>query len=296
MEATKTEGISTTLNQENKNYYTQFFPTAYMTYTPNENNVFSLSYNKRINRPAYFSLNPFRWYDNPYSYAEGNPFLQPSFSHDIEFSYTHNQNWENKIYYSKTNNGFYQLSIIDANTSIQATKYQNYFNTQIIGFSESYTFDKLKWWESVNSFDLSYSNSDSKLSITNQNLQGFNAYFSTDNSFNLNTSKTIIFNFNFWLSPKGVSDLDKSTASNELNLALKLFFLSKKIQLSIIGNDVLSSNRSSYISYTNNIKQEYKNYYDFRYFRISLNYKFGNKNVNVNKRDFGNEDEKERTN
>ena len=296
METTHTEGVSITLNETNNNKYTKFFPTVYISYTPNDNRIFTLNYSKRINRPPYFSLNPFRWYSNPYSYSEGNPFLQPSYSHNIEFSFTKNQNWESKIYYSTIENGFFQLTSIDAVTTTEATKYTNYFNTEIVGLSESFTFNLSKFWESVNSLTLSYSNSTSKVSFTNQNRVGFNSYFSTNNTFNLNTRKTMIFNFNFWLNPKGVSDLDKNTAFNQLDVSLKFFFLNKNLQLSITGNDVLSSNRPTYSYYSNNIKQVYKNYYDYQSFRISLTYKFGNNNISVKKRDFGNEEEKSRTN
>lgn len=296
IESTNIKGVSITLNQENSNNYIRFFPTAYITYSHNENNIFSLNYSKRINRPSFFSLNPFRWYSNPYSYSEGNPFLQPSYSHNIEFTYIRNQNWENKIYFGKIFNGFSQLTSLDANTNIQSTKYTNFFNTEIFGLSESYTLNKIKWWESVNSIDLSYSNSDSKITITNQNRRGFNSYFSTNNTFNLNNKKTIILNFNFWINPKGVSDLDKNTASNQFDLSMKFFFLDKKLQLVIISNDVFSSNRPTYVSYTNDIKQEYKNYYDNRSFKISLSYKFGSTKLKVYRRNLGNEEEKNRTN
>jgi hypothetical protein len=295
MESTNTKGISITLNQENSNNYIRFFPTAYITYSKNENNTFSLNYSKRINRPSFFSLNPFRWYSNLYSYTEGNPFLEASYSDNLEFSYVHNQNWENKIYYSKTLNGFSQLTSLDANTNIQATKYNNFFNTEIIGLSESYTFNKFKWWESVNSIDLNFSNSKSKISTTNQNLNGFNSYFSTDNTFNLNNLKNLFLNVNFWVNPKGVSDLDQNTTFSQFDVSIKYLTLNNKLQLAIITNDIFSGNRPTYISYNNSIKQEYKNYYDNRFFRIALTYKFGSSKLNIEKRDLGNEDEKNRT-
>lgn len=75
LENTQIEGNSVTLNQKNKSHYTKLFPTAYISYYPNDNHSFSLSYNKRINRPSYRLLNPFRWISSQYSYAEGNPYL-----------------------------------------------------------------------------------------------------------------------------------------------------------------------------------------------------------------------------
>ncbi|WP_051604487.1 outer membrane beta-barrel family protein [Flavobacterium sasangense] len=294
MESTITTGISNTLNQQNNNNYTKLFPTCYITYKQNENNMFSLNYSKRINRPLFFSLNPFRWYSNQFSYSEGNPFLQPSYTHNLEFVYTNKQNWESKIYFSNTNAGISQVTFIDNNSNIQATQYLNSFNTTIIGLSESYTFDKIEFWESYNSLDLTYNKTNSLLSFTNQKREGVNTYFSTNNTFFINKQKTIILNLNFWLSPNGVSDLDESTTSNQLDISMKFFFFEKNLQLALIGNDIFSSNRPTYISYSNNIKQEYNNYYDQRFFRLSLTYKLGNSKIKTTKRKFSNETEQNR--
>ena len=296
LENTQTEGFSKTLNQKNTNNYAKLFPTFYLTYTPNEKNSFSINYNKRINRPSYNRLNPFRWYSNPFSYTEGNPFLQPSFSNNIELNYTFNDNWSNSIYYSHTDNGFEQITIVDNTDNIQKTIAQNFFKTTIIGISESYTYNKLKWLSSTFSFDWNYSKSQSLIPITNQNLNGSNAYFSTSNDFNLNKNKTLLFNFSYWYNFKGTSDLDKNNAYSQLDASIKYFAFDKKLQISFNANDILSTNRPIYTSFTNNIQIDYKNYYDVRLFRLSLVYKLGNKNINVEKKEVGNQEEKERTN
>ena len=82
-EFTQTDGVSQTLNQNNANDYSKLFPTAYLSYTPNDNHSFSVNYGKRISRPNFNFLNPFRFVYNPYSYSEGNPFLQPAFTDNI---------------------------------------------------------------------------------------------------------------------------------------------------------------------------------------------------------------------
>ncbi len=77
-EYTQTRAESITLSQVNETQYFQLFPTGYIQYTANENNVFNLNYNRRIDRPNMVLLNPFRKYSTPNSYEAGNPFLQPS--------------------------------------------------------------------------------------------------------------------------------------------------------------------------------------------------------------------------
>ena len=134
------------------------------------------------------------------------------------------------------------------------------------------------------------------ITITNQNLNCSNAYFSISNDFNLNKNKTLLFNFSYWYNFKGTSDLDKNNAYSQLDASIKYFAFDKKLQISFNANDILSTNRPIYTSFTNNIQIDYKNYYDVRLFRLSLVYKFGNKNINVEKKEVGNQEEKERTN
>ncbi|WP_291066499.1 outer membrane beta-barrel family protein, partial [Empedobacter sp. UBA5036] len=296
LENTQTQGYSKTQEQKNRNDYTKLFPTFYISYTPNEKNSLSINYNKRINRPSYDKLNPFRWYSNPYSYVEGNPFLQPSFTDNVEFNYIHNDNWSNSVYFSHTKNGFEQITILDETTKNQQTTSKNYFNTNIIGFSESYTLKKLKWLSTTFSLDWNYSWSKSLIYITNQNLKGSNTYFSINNDFVLNKNKTLLFNISYWYNFKGVSDLDKNNAYSQLSASIKYLTLDKKLQISLNMIDILKTNKPIYTSYTNNIKIDYDNYYDRRLFRLSLTYKFGNKNINIMKKEFGNEEEKERVN
>ena len=62
-EDTKTKGFNASLNQTTPNNYSKFFPSLYFSYAKNDNNNFNFSYGKRINRPNFRDLNPFRFYN-----------------------------------------------------------------------------------------------------------------------------------------------------------------------------------------------------------------------------------------
>ena len=78
-----------------KSYFNPF-PTAYVGYTSSplgrlkQPVSVSASYTRRIKRPNYWMLNPFRTYVDAYSYREGNTELTPEFNNDVEvhFSWT----------------------------------------------------------------------------------------------------------------------------------------------------------------------------------------------------------------
>jgi hypothetical protein len=106
IENTQTSGFSETLNQENVNDYLKLFPTFYASYKKNENNSFSLNYGKRINRPRFDLLNPFKVYINSNSYSEGNPFLRPSFSDNFELAHSYKEILRTSIFMNVITNGY----------------------------------------------------------------------------------------------------------------------------------------------------------------------------------------------
>ena len=294
-ENTETSGISLTLNQVNKFNYSKLFPTFYLSYKANDNNSFNFNYGRRINRPNFNALNPFRVYSNIYSYSEGNPFIQPSFSNNFEINYIYKDNLSFQLYYSKLIDGWQQVTFANPNDlSIRYTKYENFITDNSFGANINYTYNAFKWWEMVYSFDYGLSESTSSLSVTQSNLKGSNAYLNTSNTFKINENTN--FSIFYWQFFGGVSQLDYMKNRSQLNLTLQRKFLNKKMIITVTGFDVFRSNYNHITSYSNNLKIIYNNYYDQRSFRIAILYKFGNKNIDNNNRAQKNEEEKNRAN
>ncbi|MGG5506912.1 MULTISPECIES: TonB-dependent receptor domain-containing protein [unclassified Myroides] len=295
IENTQLKGNSITLNQENESKYTKLFPTAYLSFVPNDNHSFSLNYNKRINRPNYNLLNPFKWIASPYSYSEGNPYLQPSFSNNIELEYIFKENYITTLYFSHTDDGFEQTAILDAETNIQQTTPLNFIINKTFGFNQTIILKPLKWLN-INFFgDVYYSSTDSKIPVTLDYLKGWNGFFSISNDLILNKEKTFMLNLSYNYTAKGVDNLDYNTSYNQLNASLRALFLEKKLVISLYANDIFSSNRPIYTTYSHNIKNSFRNYYDERFFRLSAVYNFG-KSFKRNNREIKNSDEINRTN
>lgn len=293
-EYTQIDGIS--VNEQNRNEYFRFFPTFYIAYRANDKSTFALNYGRRINRPAYRKLNPFRWYSNQYVYTEGNPFLQPSYNDNIEISHTYNNVFTTALSFSHTTNGFNDVNFIDAGTNIQAAKPVNFITGYHYQFSNAVTFNALKWLESINQVDVFYNASNSSIAQTPSKLNGFGAYFSTLNQFVFNSSKTILAEASFWYQFPAVDGLNQNRNQYNLDLGIKRLLFNKKIQLAITATDVLKTNQYRFNSLINNIRQEYNNYYDNRQLKITFRYNFGNEKIKQQDRKLGNEEERRRNN
>lgn len=295
VENTQLKGNSVTLNQKNETNYTKLFPTAYLSFVPNDNHSFSLNYNRRINRPNYNFLNPFKWITSPYSYSEGNPYLQPSFSDNMEFEYIFKDNYISTLYFSHTDDGFEQTAILDAETNIQQITPLNFLINKTLGFNQTVILKPYKWLNISLFGDVYYVSTDSKIPVTLDYLKGWNGFFSISNDLILNKEKTFMLNLSYNYTTKGVDNLDYNTSHNQLNASLRALFLEKKLVISLSANDVFSSNRPIYTTYSNNIKNSFRNYYDERFFRLSVVYNFG-KSFNRDNREIKNSDEINRTN
>jgi hypothetical protein len=93
-EYTHVSGQQLVYNITNDTSYLQLFPTAYLSYQLNDKNSFEISYARRIDRPSYDQLNPFKFYLDPSTYKEGNPYLRPQTTHVIEIAHL----WNNSVY------------------------------------------------------------------------------------------------------------------------------------------------------------------------------------------------------
>jgi hypothetical protein len=293
-EYTQIEGVS--VNEQNRSEYFMLFPTLYITYRANDKSTFAVNYGRRINRPAYRKLNPFRWYSNQYVYTEGNPFLQPSYNDNIEISHTYHSILTTTLSFSRLTNGFNDVNFIDAATNIQAAKPVNFITGYHYQFSNAITLNLLKGWESINQVDIFCTRSNSSIVQTQSNLNGFGAYFSSLNQFVFNPSKTILAEASFWYQFPTVDGLNRNKGQYNLDLGIKTLLLNKKIQLALTATDVLKTNQYRFSSLVNNIRQEYNNYYDSRQLRITFRYNFGNEKIKQQDRKPGNEEERKRNN
>ncbi len=294
MEATQTEGNSFTLNQVNRNDYIQFFPTVYITYTPQDHHSFSANYSRRVSRPSYASLNPFRIYDNPKAYTEGNPFLQPSFTDTWELSHLYKDNLYSAFSIYKTTDERQQFTLTDPKEKIEKTVRKNFIDGWDFGFEQYYTLRLGKWLESSLTYLVNYGVYKSSLPQTIQRQEGWLFYASVNNSFYFNTHKTLSGSLNAWYDSPQVDGVDKIYESYNVDVGLRADIFKKKWRVSLVATDIFRSNIKTTYSYYKGIKQRYRNYYDQQAVRLSVRYRFGKK-LKSKKREFSNEEERRRT-
>ncbi|MFK8010006.1 MAG: TonB-dependent receptor [Saprospiraceae bacterium] len=274
------EGFSPTTSKLNKNKYGNLFPTFYLSYRQSENNNFALSYSRRINRPSFRTLNPFRWYSNPFTYYTGNPELEPSFNNNIEVSYRYKGILSFAAYAQRVSNG-YGRTIRVVNGVEKIIDFDNYLTESSIGLNSSLYLAPSKWWESYISTYLYYSSSESSLDeIIPQKGTAFS--YSINNTFTLSSKKEVNLLVNFWhYLPARQGNVFSEQLSN-FSLGLRFPIVKKILLMSMTANDIFLGTVSKGEIFFEGFTQNYNNYYDGRSFTVSLTYNFGNKKVKGN--------------
>ncbi|MHC0440648.1 TonB-dependent receptor domain-containing protein [Flavobacterium sp. 3-210] len=295
LENTQTNGFSKTLNQETINNYFKLFPTFFASYQKNENNSFSLNYGKRIRRPSFSLLNPFRVYISSNSYSEGNPFLKPSFSDNFEFAHSYKKILRTSVFANYITDGYGVIFTANPETLTQIVTRENYFKGLNYGIGETYSATFADWWESENS--LYFSGSDIKFikDINATPVNGLQVDFSTNNTFSLGKSTKLQIDFNYTAPYK--SGLYETGYTSSLNIGFKQDLLNKAMQVSFLINDIFNTSYlKNDVSVVNGVKQVYSQNESNRFARLTVVYNFGNKKINVKERAFGNQEEKKRAN
>jgi len=297
VEYTQTKGIPEK-GESFKRHYTQFFPTAYVLYQANENHSMNINYSRRIKRPYFSQLNPARFYLNATSYVEGNAFLQPSFTDNLELTHTYKNKLSSTLYLSITSDGFRQIPIVNPKDNIQVYTNKNFYSMCQYGWYESYTLNPFGWWQSQNQGYLFYNkahlNKEVNIEVPMQNGMAF--YLSTNNTFTLNANKTLKGEVNFWYSSPQTEDIYKLKERYNIDIGFKVFLLKNKLQGNLMIYDIFRSSNGNNTTFTSQIKQVYNSNPDSRYIRIGLTYHFGNKNIKVREHQRSNREERRRAN
>ncbi|WP_345144828.1 TonB-dependent receptor domain-containing protein [Flavobacterium ginsengiterrae] len=295
LENTQTNGFSETMNQENVNDYLKLFPTFYASYKKNENNSFSFNYGKRINRPRFDLLNPFRVYINSNSYSEGNPFLKPSFGDNFELSHSYKEVLRTSVFMNVVTNGYGVIFTSIPETNTQIITRENYFKGLNYGVGESYSASFADWWQSENTLYFLGSKTEFIKDLNAVASNSLQIDFTTSNTFILGKSTKLQFDFNY--STPFKNGLYEIGYMSSFDIGFKQDLLNKTLQIAFLANDIFNTSYlKDFTSVVNGVKQVYSQNESNRFVRLSVIYNFGNKKITIKERNFGNQDERKRAN
>lgn len=305
-------------------YPISLFPSAFITKDLGNKQDFQINYSRRINRPNFFQLIPYKDITNPQYPTVGNPGLKPEFTNSFELSYqkTFPKNYSLLVtaYFKYTTDLItrYQFKDVISDKipdSATFTSYQNANSSKSYGLEVTGRTPLAKWWDMTTNINF-YNASINARNITNAGGSTTRlSYFAKwNNNFKLPKNFSIQLSGDY----QSKSVLPQSSgfgggggggrggggggggmfgggpqpsAQGYINqnygfdFAIRKDFLkTKTASLTLSVNDIFKTRKYSYYSYSTIVTQDYSRVRDQQIFRLNFNYRFGKLDVSLFKR------------
>lgn len=262
-----------------KNDYLNLFPSAVVSQTLKDNKTtLKLSYNRRVQRPSLFYLNPFRNESNQFSVSEGNPNLDPEISDNYEFGYStfiKGSIINASVFYRRT--GDVIESAIQPLTENGVDKVLTTFIN--VGTSETYglnvfgSYNPMPKWTLMTNIGLNtYQVSNEFTGVNTPTFLNYNWFLRSATTF----SKGLSIEFFGVLNSPRRTFQGKTDAMVFYGGAIKKEILKKKGSIGL--NTLNPFNRDLHIKTVNTTSNTFQStniYYPLRSFGVNFSYSFG---------------------
>lgn len=293
-EQTISEGNQLVNGQSFDNNYINLFPSLFLNYTISPEYSMGFNVSRRLDRPNYKQLNPFKFFLDPSTYKEGNPYLEPQFSWNFEWNHNFKQNYNLSFSYSATTDNITEvIGPVEGQDRVTVQTDRNLARFENYSINGSANFDILKNWSSmlnVNTWIGKY-----KGEFANTNLSDGNVVLelSSNNTFKFTDDLTGELNFNYQ-TPQVYGFMHLNTMWG-LSIGIQKQLLNRRANIKLSASDIFWTNLPS-------ASIQYRDYFESfdvkretRVLSLTLNYKFGNTKISAGrKRTGGAEEEKRR--
>ncbi|WP_411029351.1 outer membrane beta-barrel protein [Spongiimicrobium sp. 3-5] len=287
-EHTISSGTSVALATINRLEYFELFPTLNILFTPSINHSFAFDYSRKLTRPRYEDLNPFRYFINENNFTDGNPDLVPNFSNNFNLNYTLNQEFFFDFYYRDNGKYISTLGFQDNENLTLRDITQNVLESTSYGFDFNYGKAITKWlylysYISIFHEDETFLALESNNQIATNNVDGY--YIDLTNYLSLSKDGTFKGEVKFTHLSGFLQGSYKQEETSNLSIGLRKSFWNKKMLMSLTADDIFNTANSAVTSRYLNQDNSFFARTETRYVRLGLTYNFGNFRLVDNQRD-----------
>ena len=276
-EYTSIKGESPTTDTTFTRSYLDWFPSAYLQYQIDEKQALNLSYSRKITRPGYSLLNPFRSYSDPFTYFSGNPDIKPAYQNTAVLRYN-NGGYSANLSYSALSDIFQQDYVQDDVNRTMGVVQRNIGKRQQFTLGVNAPFKVAKWY----GLNL-YSEASYVMADTRHSGEKFQKnYISTVVNLNHNITFSPTFRASMqmmWMKPTyfGIMKLNDSWG---VYAQLEKTFMDQRLSLSLSGNNIFNSmNNGIGEMKLGNVNQTVRQYNYDRQVMLTVRYNFGSQQI-----------------
>ena len=295
LENTIAEGNQIKSDSSFKRDYTNLFPNVGIGYNANEKNQFNLSYSRRITRPDYEDLNPFVFFLDSLTYGQGNPYLQPQFTNNIEVSHTYNRFLTTTLNYTQTDDIITQLLKQNTEKKVTYQTQENFSKMKQIGIAVTANFPLRKWWN-ANIYTNVFNNHYTGIYQNGVKNDPIDIQFT---SFMANVTNSVTLGKGWsaevsgWYRSKAAEGLLVAHEMYAVNSAISKQLFNKKATIKLGIRDIFYTQQFSGYAKYSDVDVNVSSKRDSRQFNLSFNYRFGKKNIAPARRKSGGADDEQ---
>ncbi|MGB5316574.1 MAG: outer membrane beta-barrel family protein [Robiginitalea sp.] len=279
VEQTEVKAESLTLNEINRQSYLEFFPSVFVSRDLSETQSMSFSYARRLTRPNYADLNPFRFFLNENDFVQGNPNLVPAFSHNFNLNWSHNDTFYVDLYYRDNGNFLATVSFQDNdNLTLRETK-QNVAGSRSYGLDFTVSTPITSFWYLYSYSSLFYEENsifaeESAIETYLNKVTGLYGYL--NNSLTLSKDGSLTGEVNVLYLSGFLDGASRMSETVTLDLGVRKTLWDDRAVISLVAEDVLGLANATYTTRYANQDIRYFSRPETRFVRLGFTYNFGN--------------------
>jgi hypothetical protein len=286
-EYTDRTGDSRSMEQIDTREYFELFPTFYLQHSLSDNHSLTFDYSRRIQRPRYESLNPFRYYLTEFDYNSGNPNLEASISNNFTLSYALKNEYFFDLYYRDSGETPQTLSFQDNEQMLIRRVSMNLLESKSVGIDITHGRSIANWWYAyayVSLFNeertfVAIESGDVPVTLE---IDGF--YGSLSNNIIISKDGTLTGELSLTYVSDWLSGSYKMDPMTTLSLGLRKTLWNNRAEVSVNVEDLLDETNTWLKSRYLNQDNGYYPRPETRYIRVGFKYNFGNFRLSDNQR------------
>jgi hypothetical protein len=287
-EQTESSGNSVALSTINELSYFELFPTLYVLHNVNENHSFAFDYSRKLTRPRYEDLNPFRTFVNENLFFDGNPNLLPNFSNNFNLNYTLKQEFFFDFYYRDNGNYISTLTFQDNENQTLRDVTQNVLESTSYGFDFNYGKSITNNWY-LYSYISIFHEDETFLALESNNVPARNEfdgfYADLTNYLTLSKDGTLKGELGLTYLSGFLQGSSIQAETTNLTFGLRKSFWKRRALVSLAVNDILGKANGRVTSKYLNQDNNFLAIPETQYVRFGFTYNFGNYRLEDNDRE-----------
>jgi iron complex outermembrane receptor protein len=282
LENTIAKGHQVSNDSSFKRNYTNLFPNIGVGYNASEKNQINFSYSRRITRPDYDALNPFVFFLDSLTYGQGNPYLQPQFTHNFELSHTFKRFLTTTLNYTQTNDIITQMLKQDTEKKVTYQTRENFSSMKQVGLAVMANFAVAKWWN-MNIYTNVFNNHYTGIYQNGLKNDPIDIEFTSfmgnmTNSFTIG-KKGLTGEVSGWYRTKAAEGLLVANKMYAVNAALSQTLFKKKATLKVGIRDIFFTQQFRGYAKYSDVDVNVFSRRDSRQVNATFTYRFGKKNI-----------------